>query len=217
MVPCLAMSTVLRLFSPTNRSFYNLFNETSGITLQMSELLYKAVLTGSTNESKNYFHRIATLRDKSSELRKKIYGVASRSLIAPFDRSDMLTLSTAIHTVGKSVDTAAKRINLYQLDHMQPAIRELSGLIVEAGTELDTSVRSLRNLQADAIAKCCNKIKEAEHYANQVYNTALAKAIVETDPITFIKYSDILSALEKTTDRCSESTGILKSILIKNS
>ncbi len=111
MVPCLAMSTVLRLFSPTNRSFYNLLNETSGITLQMSELLYKAVLTGSTNESKNYFHRIATLRDKSSELRKKIYGVASRSLIAPFDRSDMLTLSTAIHTVGKSVDTAAKRIN----------------------------------------------------------------------------------------------------------
>ena len=70
----------------------------------------------------------------------------------------------------------------------------------------------------DAISKASNEVKQLEHYADQVYSKAFAALNSnETDTFQLIKYSEVLGALERTTDKCEHVTFVVESILIKNS
>jgi hypothetical protein len=208
----------LNFLVPKNQLFYNLFNKSSANNVQMSELLYKAVCSESPHDEKMYFNQISRLKTIGNELKHEVYMVSSRALVSPFERDDMYALASAINQVSDSVHVSARRISLYKLEFLTPAIKELSGIIIETSLELENAVKALSSMaNAAVIAECCSKIKQLENYADQVYNKALSAIMVnETSSIELIKYTEILAALEKTTDKCEDATGIIESIVVKN-
>ena len=203
---------------PKNQLFFNLFNKSSSNNLQMSELLYKAVCSESPHDEKMYFNQISRLKIIGNELKHEVYMASSRALVSPFERDDMYALVSAINHVCDSVYVSARRISLYKLQYLAPAVKELSGIIIEASHELENAVRALSSMTNVAdIVDCCNKIKQLENYADQVYNKALSAIMVnETSSIELIKYTEVLAALEKTTDKCEDATEVIESIVVKN-
>ncbi|MDT3404224.1 DUF47 domain-containing protein [Mucilaginibacter terrae] len=209
---------MFKFFVPKSNVFFNLFNQSASNNVRISELLYKAVSSDSPHEEKMHFNQIARLKTIGNDLKHQVYTVSSRSLISPFERNDMYALASAINQVCDTMHVAARRLSLYQLSTVEPAIKEISGLIIEASMELDKSVNYLSNLSLAAdIAACCKKIRQLENYADQVYDKALSSlAHNETNGIELIKYTEILAALERATDRCEDATDVIESIVVKN-
>ncbi|TSD67331.1 DUF47 family protein [Inquilinus sp. KBS0705] len=206
------------LFIPKNQQFFNLFNQSSTINVEMSQLLYKAVSGESKHEENMQFNQIDRLKLQGNDVKHKVYLASAKAFISPFARNDMYALASALNSVCDHIHVASRRIHMYQSDHITPSIKELSSLVLETSIELDYSVKALNNLKnSDAISALCNKIKQLEHYADTVYSKAVSLIMAnEKSSVELIKYTEILGALEKATDRCEDATKVIESIIIKN-
>jgi len=212
------LSKFLNFFIPRNQRFYDLFNQLATNNVQMSELLYQVVRGERADEEKLHFTKLDRLKAKGNDLKHKVYLASAKALISPFERNDMYALASALNSVCDHIHIASRRINMYQADHVTVAVNELSGLVLEINVELDDSITALCDLKnSDAINQRCKKIKQLEYYADQVYGKAVSSIMMnEKNSVELIKYTEILGALEKTTDRCEDATTVIQSIIIKN-
>jgi len=185
----------------------------------MAKLLFEAVSGDWDPEHKTEFAQISRLKTNSSDIKRQVYAVSGKALVSPFERNDMYALVSAVNAVSDYIDSSARRINLYSIDVITPSIHELCRIIMEATQQLEKCVKALSNIsEPDLITQLCNEVKQLEHKADDIYDEAFAQLNAkETDIFQLIKYSEILGALERTTDRCEDVTYIIESILIKNS
>jgi len=214
------MKNILTRFLPDNdKVFFNLFNRASANSAAMAKLLFEAVSGEWIPDQKTEFAQISRLKTNSSDIKRQVYAVSGKALVSPFERNDMYALVSAINSVSDYIDSSARRINLYSIDVITPSIHELCRIIMQATIELENCVRALNNISdPDTISELCNQVKQLEHDADDVYDEAFAQLNAEeTDTFQLIKYSEILGALERTTDKCEQVTYVIESILIKNS
>lgn len=204
-------------FPNQNEIFYRHFNNAAENASVMAKLLHEAV--HSNEEQKPQYANINRLRAKSQEINHQIFVDSGKSLISPFDRSDMIALVSALDIVAGYINISSRRINLYLPKAITAPIRELSGLIVELCEELEKCVKVINSMKnSQVITDCINSIKALEHYADKVYNKAVAALLIEeSDAIELIKYNEILHALEVTTDKCEHVTTVIEAIVVKNS
>jgi uncharacterized protein Yka (UPF0111/DUF47 family) len=214
------MKNILTRFLPDNdKVFFNLFNRASANSAAMAKLLFEAVSGEWIPDQNTEFAQISRLKTNSSDIKRQVYAVSGKALVSPFERNDMYALVSAINTVSDYIDSSARRINLYSIDVITPSIHELCRIIMQATIELEKCVKALNDIaNPDVISDLCNQVKQLEHDADDVYDEAFAQLNAEeTDTFQLIKYSEILGALERTTDKCESVTYIIESILIKNS
>lgn len=210
--------SLLKFFRSKNDVFFKLFNQMAANNVEMAKLLYKAVSSDSDQEIALQFNHINRLKLKGNDLKHEVYAVSSKSLISPFERNDMYALASAVNDVCDSIHVSARRVNLYKLNDLAPAVKELAGLVIEISMELNSCITYLAHLEnTDQMMEACNKIKQLERYADQVYDKALTgKWPQETQSIEMIKYTEILAALENATDKCEDAIPVIESIIVKN-
>jgi uncharacterized protein len=94
---------------------------------------------------------------------------------------------------------------------------ELSELIVQATREIHTAIGELRNLKnPKKIMDACIRINEIENQADDIFHQALSALFEnEKDAIELIKIKEILSSLEKATDKAEDVSDVLKAIIVK--
>jgi len=208
------------LFIPDfSQVFYNLFNEATANNVAMADLLYKALNVPEAEDRKPIFNHISRLKATSAELKQQVYAVSSRSFISPFERNDMFNLVLAIYNVSNMIDVAGRRINLYVQQDMTPYAIEFASVIKDCSIEMEKAIGLLSSLSnAGQIAECCNIIRGYENDADNLHSKAVNQLLSQQgDTLDLIKHTDILSSLEKTTDRYEHVTKVLETILIKNS
>ncbi len=200
-----------------NNIFFDLFNQAADNATTMAKLLNEAITT--TDDKKPQYNSINRLRAKSQELTHQVYTESGKAFISPFERTDMFALVKAIDGVAGYINISSRRINLYQLTSITAPIIELSELIVKCCQELQKCIETMYNIRnVELITDFVNNIKSLEHYADKVYNKAVAALLVdEHNAIELIKYNEILYALESATDKCEHVTNVIESIVIKNS
>ncbi|MBK0379904.1 DUF47 domain-containing protein [Mucilaginibacter segetis] len=212
-------TSLLTFFIPQNKVFFGLFNQASANNIEMADMLYKAVSAEVPHEETLLFNQINRLKIKGNELKHQVYLESAKAFVSPFERNDMYALASSINSICDHIHVSSRRISLYRSDYIStPSVKELCGLVIETCMELDKAVRGLDNLiNSDLIIACCNKIKQLEHYADQVCGKAISSIMInETNSVELIKYTEILSALEITTDKCEDATPVIESIIIKN-
>ncbi|NCD69638.1 DUF47 domain-containing protein [Mucilaginibacter agri] len=200
-----------------NQIFYSLFNKGASTSYDMAALLYQATGSNDLQDQKMNFNHISRLKEKASGLKHQVLVVSGKAFISPFSRDDMYALASSINSVSDFIDIAARRINFYNIQVIAP-IKELAGIIVDSCTLLVKCVEAMNDLsQGDIITGYCTNIKQLEHYADQVYNKALAYLLDnETDALEVMKYSEVFAALERATDKCEHVVNVIESIIIKN-
>nr|WP_294945537.1 DUF47 family protein [uncultured Mucilaginibacter sp.] len=210
-------TSFLKFLVPKDRVFFDLFDQSCTVNVQMAELLHKLV-SGESESHNILLNQISRLKQTGNEVKHKVYLASAKAFVSPFARSDMYALASAINNICDYIHISSRRYSLFQSEPASPAIKELSGIIIESCIELQSAVSGLSNLaNSDQIKESCNKIKQLEHYADQVSGKAVG-AIMETEKnsVEVIKYTEILSALERTTDKCEHATVVIESIIIKN-
>lgn len=210
---------ILQLLTPKDRIFFPLLEKASFNLVTISKALYDALTTTSAEERIVLIREIERIEHEGDKVTHEIMHQLSATFITPFDREDIHELTSAIDDILDHIHGSAKRIEIYKVTNISPAMIKLAELIQQAADELYKAIHELRDLKnTNTIREASMRINSIENHADDVFDNAVAKLFEEEkDAIELIKIKEVLQNLEKATDKCEDAANVLSSILVKHS
>lgn len=211
-------SNILQLFIPKDKVFFPLFEKATQNLVAIADTLVQMVNAADLNQRRLLIKEIERLEHVGDNITHEMFNELSANFITPFDREDMHELITSLDDIVDFIHGSAKRIELYKIETISPAIRKLSELIEKSAKELHTAITELSNKKnIHKIKEVCVRINSIENHADDVFDTAIAGLFEnEKDPVTIIKVKEILAVLETATDKCEDAANVLETILVKH-
>jgi hypothetical protein len=158
---------------------------------------------------------IKEVEHRCDALAKDVLRRLYRTFVTPIDREDIYALSGVLDDVIDDIEASASVLRLYKIERVRPAARELARLITACVEQVN---RGLAALEArKAVSECVQELGRLEAQADAVYLQAVGQLFEEErDPITVLKWKEILDLLEAATDRCKEVATLLEGVVVKH-
>ena len=209
---------IFQFLQPKDKIFFVLFEKATANLIAISSTLVELVNTASPSKRKELSREIERLEHVGDNITHETFHELSANFITPFDREDIHSLISAIDDIADYIHGATKRIDIYRVDNMTPAIIKLAELIAASSLELHNAVCELKNMKnINKIKEACIRINSIENHADDIFDMTIAKLFEEeTNAIEIIKMKEVLLALETATDMCEDAANVIESILVKN-
>ncbi len=213
----MSFSGVLSVLKPKEKKFLPLFEASAENMVKAAIQLNKYFLVKDAEEKAKIIDLIKSHEKAGDEITVKLYHELNRSFITPFDREDINTLNGALDDVLDLMNSFCQKIRNHPPQKESEYFLYLSELILQATREIKTAILELKNIKyPKKIMEACIRINEIENQADDIYHTALSGLFEnEKDAIELIKTKELLSVLEKATDKAEDVSDVLKSIIIK--
>ena len=214
----MSLNTILQYFVPKDRKFFPLFEQGSSNLIKIAQVLVELLNSTDEGQKQALTKEIEDLEHKGDDITHQIFLELGKNFITPFDREDIHVLASAIDDIADYIHGSSTRLNLYKINDITPAMKELGDLILQGCQDIDKAIVELKNLRnLRLIAESCVRINSMENQADAVFERAVADLFeFEQDAKIIIKYKEVLSVLETATDKCEDVANVLESILVKN-
>lgn len=213
----MGLNTIGRIFMPKNTIFYQLFETVANNVNTMGNLLKQIVNEPNKELRSSVVTQIEDLEHKNDDQTHRIFTELGRNFITPFDREDIHYLTTALDDICDYIFSSAKKINFYQINPDDSAIKKMADLIEQSTLEIKTAIYGLRNMKnLRQMTEAMIKVNSIENQADDIFDLSLEKLFqTENDMKTFIKKREIYQAMETVTDKCEDAANVIESIIIK--
>jgi predicted phosphate transport protein (TIGR00153 family) len=198
---------------PTEEKFYSDF-------LQMADLLVEAgrALEEMLSVEPPLYDKATEIRDleeKCDFWTHEIFQRLNRTFVTPMDREDIHELAGALDEVMDAMDDAANLFTLYRTATLRPGVREILALLTAQTREIRLALQELETRKG--VLERSIEINRLEHEADDIHRRLIGALFdEEKDPIMIIKWKDILTYLERATDRAEDVANLLESIVVKH-
>ncbi len=212
-----AFNSIMKIFLPKDRVFYQLFAEVSITSLEMAVLLKKMVNEPVFEIREQILSQIEDLEHKNDDLTHKIFTELSRNFITPFDREDIHYLASSMDDVADYIFASAKKINFYRVNPMEDGIQKMAELIVQACENIKIAVYELRNMKnMRQITDALVRVNSIENQADDVFDFSIERLFAtENDAKEVIKKREIYQVMENATDKCEDAANVIETIIVK--
>jgi len=212
------LDKLLKIFVPTDHAFFPLFMDDAENLVKAAEQL-KCLVAKETIEERELINlEIKKIEHIGDEITNKTYEQLNKSFITPFDREDIHQLTSNIDDVVDSINGISRRICLYKPKIFNPIFIDMAELILQASQEIKICISNLEHAidKKSIILESCNKVKEIEHNADEIYFKGIQDIFEnEADAKEVIKNNKILENLERCVDEAEDITDTIKAVLIK--
>lgn len=205
-------------FTPREPKFFPLLKSMVDVIKAATDIMIEFIEKGNHENAAEYYKKIKDEELKGDALSNKIFDELNKTFITPFDREDINNLATHLDDVTDFINSAAKRIFLYNPKSLPKSATELVLLIKEDAFALEKAVNELDVLKKNAkkIKEYCYELHVIENKADDVYEHFLIELFENTkDGIELIKQKEIMYELEKATDAAEHVGKIIKTIIVK--
>jgi uncharacterized protein len=135
--------------------------------------------------------------------------------VTPLDREDIHALAISLDDVMDAIDAAAAVIKLYRITHVRPGARRLAKIIAEAVDRINDAMAVLE--RREGVPELAARVNQLEREADRAHQDAIVALFDEEhDPISVIKWKEILDFLEAATDRCEDVGNLLEGVVVKH-
>ena len=215
----MGLSSMLKIFLPKDRVFYNLFEQVSKNLVQMSDMFRNAISEKDLSKRDVILRRLEEMEHKNDEVTHEIFIQLGQNFITPLDREDIHYLATSLDDIADYIWGAAKRVVNYQITdefNTLPAFAEIIHKSVNAINIALFALRDLKDLQA--ITSSCVAINSLENAADDLLDATMLQLFASNiSAVELIKQKDIYQMLEIVTDKCEDAANVIESIIIKYS
>lgn len=211
-------NTFFSKFTPKEPKFFPLLKGIVEVIRSASGLMLEFVEKGNHQNAADYYKRIKEEERKGDALSNKIFDELNQTFITPFDREDIHHLASRMDDVTDYINSAAKRIFLYNPKEIPEGAKELVLLIQEAAEWIGKAVDELDVLKKSRsnVSKYCSELHTLENKADDVYEHFLIQLFEKQhDSVELIKEKEIMYELEKATDAAEAVGKIIKTIIVK--
>jgi len=203
---------------PREDKFFGYFIEHARLLLKGSEALRELLHGG--DRVAECCAAIMRYEDAADDVTRNVMLAVRRTLITPFDRSDIRDLTTALDDAIDQMQKTAKSITLFEMRQFEPQMRELGDLAIQAAHLTLEATELLHDLGRNA--QRLNGIAEAvtriENRSDEVYDAGM-KALFQKSqdrPMDFIAGADVYDHLEKVIDRFEDVANGISGILLEH-
>jgi uncharacterized protein len=201
-------------FIPRTTEFYDLFTaagENALATARKAAERFEAFPARVVHQQE-----IKELENRGDELTRQTIELLNTQYITPFDREDIYELAKAIDDVVDYIENASDLLGLYQVGRAMDRSVELCRILVSAVENLAKALAELRGLRN--AERYLIEVKRLEDEGDHVLREAIASLFQDhdVDPMTVIRWKDILEALEDAIDACETAADVVGNIVVKN-
>ncbi len=213
----MSANSFFQLLIPKDRKFYPLFEEASANLVAIAKVLQEMLVTTSVEKRSVLIRQIEKLEHTGDEITHRIFKEVGMTFITPFDREDIQRLASVLDDILDFIHGAAKRVELYKVDPIHPAMIKLSDLILQSSEQVNIAVCGLRSRRTyTKVREALVKINSLENHADDVFDNAVARLFEDNvSAIEVIKVKEVLSALETATDKCEDAANVMESVIVK--
>ena len=139
----------------------------------------------------------------------------NKTFVTPLDREDIHALAISLDDVMDAIDAAAAVTRLYKIPHIRPGARRLADIVCESMDRICDALAALE--KRHGVLELAARVNQLEREADRVHQDAIVALFDdERDPITVIKWKEILDFLEAATDRCEDVGNLLEGVVVKH-
>ncbi len=202
---------------PKDRKFFPLFNECADNIVATSELLVTLLKENDREKIASLVKKIKEAEHKGDDITMNLLKELNGTFITPFDREDMHELITTMDSVVDYINVTAKRIDFYKLAVFPDQFLDIAKLILSASLEIQNVLRNVKKVNdfKHYIASY-RKISVMESQVDDIYHQFISHLFEnEVNAIDLIKKRDVLTALEKTIDKCEDIAKLFSTLVVK--
>lgn len=210
-------NSILKLFLPKDKIFFNLFESVAENVLKMATKLNDLVNEPDIEKRQVITKEIADLEHINDDYTHRIFTELGRNFITPFDREDIHYLATALDDICDYIHACSKKIAIYKVNPVDSTFQKLGELILKSGGEVRKAVLELRNMKnLRRITDAMVAINSIENQADDIFDLSI-ESLFENEPDAkeVIKKREILQVMEIITDKCEDAANVIESIIIK--
>ncbi|HWC54306.1 MAG TPA: DUF47 family protein [Chitinophagaceae bacterium] len=213
----MALNSLLSIFVPKNKVFYELFEKVADNVAKMGSLLRDVVAEPDFDKRNLVISHVEDLEHANDELTHSIFTELGRNFITPFDREDIHYLASSLDDIADYIYAAAKKINFYRVNPNDMGMQKMSELIEQSAQQVCAAVKHLRNMKdMRQITEALVKINSVENQADDIFDMSIERLFAtEPDAKEVIKKREIYQVMEIVTDKCEDASNVIESIIIK--
>ena len=212
----MGLQSILKVFMPKNRVFYELFENVADNVALMGSKLKDIVAEPDFNKRADLIKQIENLEHDNDDLTHSFFTELGRNFITPFDREDIHYLATALDDIADYIYASSKKINFYRVNP-DDGMKKFAELIEESTLQVKFAVVELRDMKkVRKITEALVKINSVENKADDVFDMSIEHLFAtEPDAKEVIKKREIYQVMEIVTDKCEDASNVIESIIIK--
>jgi predicted phosphate transport protein (TIGR00153 family) len=208
---------MLQRLMPKSDDFFSDFEAQAAAVVEGAVLL-KGLLDDFTNVPAKC-QAIKDVEHRADDITHRAFERLHTQFITPFDRSEIHRILSRIDDVLDLADAAAERLGLYDIDTVLPEARELAAVLVEQVRKMEEAVRGLRHMKKDpqTILAACQEMNKLENQADTLTRKTMAKLFKRgNDPLTVMKWKEIIDLIEDATDRAEDVANVIEGIVLEH-
>ncbi len=211
------LNSFLKIFTPKNRVFYELFEKVANNVAIMGTTLKAVVAEPDFDKRAALITQLEDLEHANDELTHNLFTELGRNFITPFDREDIHYLATSLDDIADYIYAAGKKINFYRVNPNDTGMQKFAELIEQGAAQVKIAVVELRDMKnMRNITEALVKINSIENQADDVFDFSIEKLFAtEPDAKEVIKKREIYQVMEIVTDKCEDASNVIESIIIK--
>lgn len=213
----MAFNTILKIFLPKDRIFYQLFENVSEVLVSMGNKLKEVVSEPDFEQRGKLIKEVEDMEHKNDDLTHSIFTELGRNFITPFDREDIHYLATSLDDIADYIYASAKKINFYRVDPNDIGIQKMADLIALGTIQIHKAVTELRNMKnMRQITDALVAINSIENQGDDIFDMSIERLFaMESDAKEVIKKREIYQIMEVVTDKCEDAANVIESIIVK--
>ncbi len=213
----MALNTILKVFLPKDRIFYQLFENVSEVLVKMGAKLKEIVHEPDYEKRGKLIKEVEDMEHINDEYTHKIFTELGQNFITPFDREDIHYLATSLDDIADYIYSSAKKINFYNVDPNDLGIQKMADLINSGCIHVHKAVTELRNMRnMRQITDALVAINSIENQGDDIFDMSIERLFAtEPDAKEVIKKREIYQILEVVTDKCEDAANVIEGIIVK--
>ncbi|MEO6582881.1 MAG: DUF47 family protein [Ferruginibacter sp.] len=213
----MALNSILKIFLPKDRVFYQLFESVAEELVKMGEKLKEIVNEPSFEVRARLIKEVEDMEHVNDELTHRIFTELGKNFITPFDREDIHSLASALDDIADYIYASAKKINFYHVNPDEIGIQKMGDLIALGTVQVHRAVTELRNMKnMRKITDALVAINSIENQGDDIFDMSIERLFAsEPDAKEVIKKREIYQVMEIVTDKCEDAANVIESIIIK--
>jgi len=205
---------------PKEDRFFDLFSRHAEVLVKGAEAL-RDLLNGG-EQVDDGCRRVMEYEQAADDIAREGMLLMRRTLITPFDRTDIKDLISSLDDSIDQMQKTAKAIQLFEVTSFEPEMREMADLIIRVANMTVEAVLLLRAMAKNAprLNALAEDITRLEEVADQTYDAGMKALFLKSrakDPMGFIVGSEIYDHLEKVVDRFEDVANRISGIIIEHS
>lgn len=198
---------------PRDESFYPMFDRQATIAAETAVVL-QSLVTSLPISAEQVATVVAAEKEADGVLRE-VRTNLEQSIVTPFDREDIQSLSNALDDVLDQMRAAADNAFQHNIATPLPGIEELLRLLVEITQKQVTLVHGLRTLRD--LNPTIDEIERLESEADAQFRRVMAELFSgRHDALDILRWKDVVESIEAAIDAVEDASDEVQSIAVKH-